>query len=82
MCACVCIRELERIVKEQEEKRQQEEMKRVRDEELKKFKTKNGGKKDNKDVSKKKNLLEGKQVCICIPVQQSSIVNQNTCMLP
>ncbi|XP_040894088.1 hydrocephalus-inducing protein homolog [Toxotes jaculatrix] len=54
------LRELERIVKEQEEKRQQEEMKRLRDEELKK-KNKKGGKKDIKEVSRRKSLLEGKQ---------------------
>ncbi|XP_071313817.1 hydrocephalus-inducing protein homolog isoform X2 [Trachinotus anak] len=54
------LREHEQTLKEQEEKKQQEEMKRLRDEELKK-KIKKGGKKDPKDVSKKKSLLEGKQ---------------------
>ncbi|XP_076588631.1 hydrocephalus-inducing protein homolog [Chaetodon auriga] len=54
------LRELERIVKEQEEKRHEQEMKRLREEELKK-KSKKGGKKDTKEVLRKKSLLEGKQ---------------------
>ncbi|XP_026166304.1 hydrocephalus-inducing protein-like isoform X3 [Mastacembelus armatus] len=53
------LRALKQIVKEQEEGKQQEEMKRLRDEEMKK-KNKRGGK-DSKELSRKKNLLEGKQ---------------------
>lgn len=68
----LCVRELERKKKEQEEKKHEEEMERLREEELKK-KSKMGGKKDTKEVSRKKNLLEGKQVCICIPFQHLSM---------
>lgn len=68
----LCVRELERTVKEQEEKRQEQEMKRLREEELKK-KSKKPGKKDTKEVSRRKSELEGKQVCICIPFQHSSM---------
>lgn len=59
----VCVRELERTVKGQEEKQQEEEMKRLREEELKK-KNKKPGKKDIKEGTKRKSLLEGRQVCI------------------
>ncbi|XP_031731518.1 hydrocephalus-inducing protein homolog isoform X1 [Anarrhichthys ocellatus] len=54
------LRELEHKAKEEEEKRLQEEMKRLREEELKK-KNRKGGKRDSKQLSKKKILLEGKQ---------------------
>lgn len=62
----LCVRELGRIVKVHKEQRNQEEMKRLREEELKK-KSKKLAKKDNKEASKKKSLVEGKQVCMCIP---------------
>ncbi|XP_029289106.1 hydrocephalus-inducing protein homolog [Cottoperca gobio] len=68
------LRELERIVKEQEEKRQQEEMQRLREEELKK-KSKKGGKKDTKEVSRKKSLLDGKQSTDALNGQRMSSGN-------
>ena len=71
MFLCLCVRELEHILKEEEEQRQQEEMKRLREEELKK-KSKKGGKKDVKETSRKKSVLEGKQVCIQIQYNHSS----------
>lgn len=73
-CVCVhlCVRELERTVKEQEENRLEQEMKRLREEELKKKKSKKPGKKDTKEESRRKSLLEGRQVCICIPFKHFS----------
>lgn len=79
MCARLCVRELQRIVKEQEEKKHQEEMKRWREDELKK-KSEKGGKNDTKEESRKMSLLEGEQVCIFIPFQHS-LMNQNTLRL-
>lgn len=57
----VCVRELERA--EQEEKQLEQEMMILREEELKK-KSKKPGKKDIKEGSMRKSLLEGRQVCI------------------
>nr|XP_029134421.1 hydrocephalus-inducing protein homolog [Labrus bergylta] len=54
------LRELKRIKKEKEEKRLQVEMQRLKEEELKK-KNKKCGKKDRKEVSRKKSLLEGRK---------------------
>lgn len=46
-----------------EEQMQKEEMNRLKDEELK---SKKCPKEDTKEMSKRKNLLEGKQVCITL----------------
>ncbi|XP_073328914.1 hydrocephalus-inducing protein homolog [Pagrus major] len=56
--------------KEQEEKMHEQEMERLREEELKK-KSKTGGKKDTKEVSRKKNLLERNQSSVDEPQLQS-----------
>lgn len=64
MCLLMYERERERISKAQEEKKQQDEMKRLKDDELKK-KSKKVGKSDTKEASRKK---DGKQVCLCITV--------------
>ncbi|XP_030281249.1 hydrocephalus-inducing protein homolog isoform X1 [Sparus aurata] len=71
------LRELERKKKEQEEKMHEQEMERLREEELRK-KSKMGGKKDTKEVSRKKNLLEGKQSGVDEPQLQpnKSIVDE------
>ncbi len=70
MCVHLCVRELQRIVKEQEEEKHQEEMKRSREDELKKNSEKNG-KNDTKEESMKMSLPEGEQVCIFMPFQLS-----------
>lgn len=61
-------RELEHL-KEQEQKRLQEEMTRLKEEELK---NKKGGKKDPKEVSTEESALERKQVCVYVCVYPPS----------
>lgn len=73
-CVCVhlCVRELERTENKKKENRLEQGMKRLREEELKK-KSKKPGKKDTKEESRRKSLLEGRQVCMCIPFKHFSI---------
>lgn len=60
------VRELERRAKEEERKRQEEALRRLQEEELKKKKGKKVAR-DTKEVLRKKSLMDGKQVCTCIP---------------
>lgn len=64
---CLCSREIERARKEKEEKEEKERMMRLKEEEL--LKTKKAGKKNGKDLTKKKVTVETKEVCFYIPVQ-------------
>lgn len=74
------LRELEKKSKEEEKTKQEQKMKRLREDELKK-KGKKGAKKDAKEVSKRRSVIEGKEVC-SRPNARKCYANQSICKLP